>query len=71
MTNRLTAPCKDCTDRSVGCHGKCEKYQAYRVKVDEMYMLRVEKNYAHDPMNGYLRARLDRRLHAESRKGKL
>ena len=23
------SPCKDCTDRVLGCHGKCEKYQAY------------------------------------------
>ena len=71
MTNRLTAPCKDCLDRSVGCHGKCEKYKAYRVKVDELYEMRAKKNYAHDPMHEYLRQRSDRRLHAESRKAKL
>lgn len=22
-------PCKDCQDRHVGCHGKCEKYQEF------------------------------------------
>lgn len=21
------SPCKDCADRHVGCHGKCERYQ--------------------------------------------
>jgi hypothetical protein len=21
-------PCKDCTERTVDCHGKCERYQA-------------------------------------------
>ena len=28
------APCKDCADRTVGCHGKCEKYLAYRSELD-------------------------------------
>lgn len=26
MTN---APCKDCRNRQLGCHGKCELYQRY------------------------------------------
>lgn len=25
----MIAPCKDCPDRHIGCHGKCEKYQEY------------------------------------------
>ena len=24
------SPCKDCPDRAPDCHGRCEKYQAYR-----------------------------------------
>ena len=24
--------CKNCKDRRLGCHGKCEKYNAYRVE---------------------------------------
>lgn len=34
----MNAPCYGCTDRRVGCHAKCDKYQAYhaeRVKVYE------------------------------------
>lgn len=23
-------PCKDCADRAMGCHGKCEKYKQWR-----------------------------------------
>ena len=23
-----TAPCKGCTARTIGCHGRCEKYRA-------------------------------------------
>ena len=25
----IKAPCLNCTDRSMGCHGKCEKYQSF------------------------------------------
>jgi len=26
------APCKDCSERYFGCHGKCQKYQEFRAK---------------------------------------
>ena len=26
----ITAPCKDCPDRAEGCHGRCERYAAFR-----------------------------------------
>ena len=25
-----TAPCKDCKDRELGCHSKCQKYLDYK-----------------------------------------
>ena len=25
-------PCKDCTDRKLGCHDKCSKYQEFKAK---------------------------------------
>lgn len=28
-------PCHGCPERVVGCHGKCEKYAAYRQEHDE------------------------------------
>lgn len=31
----MTAPCKDCPDRSIGCHASCGKYIAYRKTQDE------------------------------------
>lgn len=31
--NEYSAPCKDCADRSPGCHSKCGKYIAYRSKL--------------------------------------
>lgn len=24
-----SGPCKDCTERHIGCHGECERYQEY------------------------------------------
>lgn len=32
---RTKAPCKDCTEREVGCHGRCERYKAWRKDLDE------------------------------------
>ena len=30
----MKTPCENCTERVVGCHGKCEKYLAYRADID-------------------------------------
>lgn len=41
------APCKDCHDRTVGCHGKCEKYLAYRAELDAINKkVKMEKSGA-------------------------
>ena len=29
-------PCWKCSDRSAGCHGKCEKYKAWKVELDKV-----------------------------------
>lgn len=29
----MTAPCKDCKRREIGCHGKCEEYAAFRARI--------------------------------------
>ena len=29
------APCKDCKDRHIGCHSKCEKYLEYKKEVQK------------------------------------
>ena len=50
------APCKGCTNRRVGCHGECEKYQAAlsaaREKHDE-----IERELAKDRLAEGLIAR--------------
>lgn len=39
--------CKDCTERTVGCHGSCEKYLRARAKQDLINLCRfkVEDRY--------------------------
>lgn len=31
----MKAPCKDCENRYVGCHGRCEKYLEFKKANDE------------------------------------
>ena len=28
-------PCKGCEERSLGCHGKCERYKIWKKELDE------------------------------------
>lgn len=30
----MVAPCKNCKDRYVGCHSKCEKYKEYAAECE-------------------------------------
>lgn len=27
----IEGPCKDCVDRRVGCHDRCEKYKQFKI----------------------------------------
>lgn len=48
----LRAPCKDCPDRHLGCHGTCEKYQEYKKRHDEeVAALQSEKDAYADMYN--------------------
>jgi hypothetical protein len=29
------SPCKDCTDRTVGCHSDCERYMTWKLSSSE------------------------------------
>lgn len=31
----MKTPCKDCTDRYIGCHGECELYLDYRAEINK------------------------------------
>lgn len=30
IENKTLSPCKECTERSIGCHSECVKYKIYR-----------------------------------------
>lgn len=41
----MMSPCKDCGDREIGCHSKCEKYKAFKepfIKAREERLRAVE-----------------------------
>ena len=39
---REKPPCKDCADRHEACWGKCEKYKAWKSRLDELNKRRKE-----------------------------
>nr|DAH24695.1 MAG TPA: Protein of unknown function (DUF4051) [Caudoviricetes sp.] len=47
----MTAPCKDCPDRQLGCHAACDRYRAFRAERDEMLEARRKwaRNYRPQP----------------------
>ena len=40
----LNAPCKDCDNRNIGCHGQCKKYQDYSVENKKLNDFRKKNN---------------------------
>lgn len=45
----MTAPCKDCPKRELGCHNKCARYQAFkrtREQARERAMAEKEADYS-------------------------
>lgn len=66
-----TNPCKDCEEREVGCHGKCEKYQAYRSDLDQVKQVIRTQKETEAVADGYvveMRRKL-RRLYATKKRG--
>ena len=41
----MNPPCKNCKDRTVGCHGKCEAYQALDKERKKINAEKMEKSY--------------------------
>lgn len=42
----ITAPCKGCKDRVLGCHSECDKYKAYQAENERIKELeRKDKEY--------------------------
>lgn len=38
----MRAPCHKCTDRCLGCHDRCDRYQAFRAECESKYQLRKD-----------------------------
>ena len=36
LPTKIKAPCKDCKERSISCHSRCDKYISYRKEYDEI-----------------------------------
>lgn len=47
QVTREKPPCKDCADRHEACWGKCEKYKAWKERLDEVNKRR--KEYSQKP----------------------
>jgi hypothetical protein len=43
MDVHFEAPCLNCQDRHIGCHGKCEKYLKYAAKERKAKYLKYQK----------------------------
>ena len=41
------APCQNCPDRHVKCHGSCEKYQAYKQEMDDAKAIQSDYKRGH------------------------
>ena len=53
---KIVAPCKDCPDRKLGCHSKCEKYKEYKLANDAHNKeTRLSKMYRSDTYKGVIR----------------
>ena len=48
----MKTPCANCAEREVGCHGKCDRYQAYR---DDIEHRKKPELYAKCDYDGYVR----------------
>lgn len=43
------SPCKDCSDRQIGCHSECEKYISWRAEHEKVSeTIRADKMRVHD-----------------------
>lgn len=36
ISNAITSPCKDCRERKPNCHASCEKYEQYKLDIQQI-----------------------------------
>ena len=44
---RDISPCKDCTDRHTACHGSCDRYKEWKMRLDELNKAMREYDRTH------------------------
>lgn len=44
----MKAPCKDCEKRYLGCHSKCEEYQAFTKYNEARYAARLKERESYE-----------------------
>ena len=42
------APCMDCSDRHIGCHGICDRYKAYTEAYEELKESIRKQKFVHN-----------------------
>lgn len=57
----MTSPCRNCAERTIGCHSRCIAYLRFRVHQDRLRDLRSEMFMQEDPWFTY-RAVVNRRV---------
>ena len=40
----MNAPCKDCQERKLFCHGRCERYRSFRDELDRRAEEKAKKD---------------------------
>lgn len=43
----LNTPCRNCTERTLGCHDACEKYKEFKEKLEHDKLLKKEYEEKH------------------------
>lgn len=62
----MSSPCKDCPDRILGCHGRCERYKAFRAEREKEYAWRHEQ-YVMDTPSADLERKTRRKILQKAR----
>ena len=59
----MTAPCRECPFREVGCHGRCEQYRDWlrRLRHAKKAADRQKEEWWYEAKNAYFRQQLKQR----------
>jgi hypothetical protein len=53
QVTREVSPCKDCEDRHIACHDRCDNYKKWKQRIDEIK--KAKKEYECSRYNKYRR----------------